>query len=241
MIAADRRRMTPALAVLCALLGLLLVMFWLGIGGGVHWDDDAAPPPLPPARSVVAAPVVPPLQAYAAVWERPLFSPDRKPIPGGATGNAADNGDYELTGVILLPGEHIALLRDKNGGHTLRVREGEAAGGNGPMVVEVKPRSAVIDTGGSRSELVLKPGPAPQANAVDNAQPVGAGSVTMQPAPADNGAPPDAAPQTGNNAAADSSTAQASAVVRLKALKARIEQRRKQAAKQDAQQNDGEQ
>lgn len=238
MIAADRRRLTPALAVLCALLALLLVLFWIGAGRGVHWDDDHAPPPLPPARSVVAAPVVPSLQAYAMVWERPLFSDDRKPIPGGGEDNAAASGDFELTGVILLPNLHMALLREKSSGRTLRVREGESANGNGPLVVEVKPRSVVIDAAGTRSELALKPGPAPAANAVDNAQPAGQASLNMTPVAEDSSSQPDAPPP-----ADTSDAAAASARARIAALKARIQQRRAQSDKQRAtqKQNDGEQ
>ncbi|MGN6730022.1 MAG: hypothetical protein ACTHJG_09355 [Rhodanobacteraceae bacterium] len=160
MNAADRRRLTPALGILAVLLAALLIALWAGVGRGAHWHDNAAPPPLPPARAATPPPSVPPLENFADVWEKPLFSPDRKPIaaPAGGTNNA-NTGDLELTGVIMLPGLHIALLREKNSGRTLRVREGQNA--NGAAVVEVKPRSAVVDINGSRTELPLKVGPAP--------------------------------------------------------------------------------
>lgn len=226
MIAADRRRLTPILAVICALLTALLIALWAGLGRGVHWEDEASPPRLPPVRAATPPPSVAPLQDYAVVWERPLFSPDRKPIAVAANNGNQNSGDLELTGVILLPTLHMALLRDKSTGQTLRVRQGESA--DGVTVVEVKPRSAVIDSGGGPSELVLKVGLAPPAaNAVDNAP-------AAQPTPLVSAPPAQAArqePPPGNPADANQA---------WKALKARIEQRRRQARKQQ-QQNDGDQ
>ncbi len=228
MIAADRRRLTPVLAVICALLVALLIALWAGLGRGVRWDDAAAPPRLPPERAATPPPSVAPLQDYAVVWEKPLFSPDRKPIAVAASNGNANSGDLELTGVILLPDLHMALLREKNSGQTLRVREGGSA--DGVAVVEVKPRSAVVDANGTRSELELKVGPAPSAtNAVDNAP-------AVQPTPFV------AVPQTPPGNAQEDNTPQASEAW-SKALKARIEERRREAARrqQQQQQNDGDQ
>ncbi|MEO6968822.1 MAG: hypothetical protein ABI132_10285 [Rhodanobacteraceae bacterium] len=235
MIAADRRRLTPALGVLCALLAILLVALWVGAGRGVHWGDGQAPPRLPPPHAATPPPVVAPLQSFAQVWERPLFSPDRKPSLSGGNANA-DAGDLELTGVIVEPGLRMALLREKSSGRTLRVREGESAGDSGVTLIEVKPRGAVVDAGGSRSELALKAGPAPGGNAVDNAQRAAPpGGAEM--APQDNNAAATAAmevasPQPSDNAQ-ESDIAHDSAAARIKALKARIEQRRKQAQQQE--------
>ncbi|HET7556977.1 MAG TPA: hypothetical protein VFK08_02750 [Rhodanobacteraceae bacterium] len=188
MNAADRRRLTPALGMLAVLLAALLIALWAGVGRGAHWNDDASPPPLPPARAATPPPSVPPLEQFANVWEKPLFSPDRKPIavPAGSNGNTS-TGDLELTGVIMLPGLHMALLREKNGGRTLRVREGQSA--NGATVVEVKPRSAVVDINGSRTELPLKVGPAPGNHGVGQ----NAAQPSEQPMVQQNGenAPPE--------------------------------------------------
>lgn len=272
MNAADRRRLTPALGMLAVLLAALLIALWAGVGRGAHWNDNASPPPLPPARAATPAPSVPPLEQFANVWEKPLFSPDRKPIavPAGS-GENANSGDLELTGVIMLPGLHIALLRAKNSGHTLRVREGQST--NGATVVEVKPRSAVVDINGSRTELPLKVGPAPgNRGAGENAPPSSSqptvqtqneenATPEQQSAPQDEGAPvtatpqeqpsqPQAQPQSGNSqqqVPPASSSPQPSKLNKdaaeawANALKARIQQRRKQAAqKQDAnKQNDG--
>lgn len=241
MIAADRRRLTPTLGVLCALLAIVLIALWAGVGRGAHWDDDQAPPRLPPAHAATPPQVVPPLQDYVVVWERPLFSPDRKPSLSGGNANA-DAGDLELTGVIVEPGLAMALLREKSSGRTLRVREGESAGDSGVTLIKVKPRSAVVDAGGSRSELALKVGPAPAGNAVDNAPPAASQPVNADGRQQDNNAAATAAMEVAAPQSADltqdSGSAQDSAAARIKALKARIEQRRKQAAQQ--QNNSGE-
>lgn len=187
MNAADRRRLTPALGMLAVALVALLIALWAGVGRGARWHDNASPPPLPAARAATPPPSVPPLENFATVWENPLFSPDRKPIAAPAGSNNANAGDLELTGVIMLPGLHMALLREKNSNRTLRVREGQST--NGATVVEVKPRSAVVEINGSRTELPLKVGPPPPGS--------GAGG---------NGAPPPPqpameAPQPGESAA----------------------------------------
>ncbi|MGN6314517.1 MAG: hypothetical protein ACTHMO_12260 [Rhodanobacteraceae bacterium] len=274
MNAADRRRLTPALGILAVALVAVLIALWAGVGRGAHWHDNASPPPLPPARAATPPPSVPPLENFASVWERPLFSPDRKPIAAPATNNNANTGDLELTGVIMLPGLHMALLREKNSNRTLRVREGQSA--NGATVVEVKPRSAVVEINGSRTELPLKVGPPPPSSGTggngappppqpameapqpgENAAPVplpASSSEQQQATPQQNGAPAAGAQQqSGQTGAAQpqappSTPAQSSSLTDkeaadawARALKARIEQRRKKAAqKQDAnKQNNG--
>src|SRR5581483_9703494 len=210
MNAADRRRLTPALGIACALLALLLIALWAGAGRGAHWDDTAEPARLPPLKTASPPPSVPPLQDFANVWEHPLFSPDRKPIPGGGdTGESADSNNLELTGVIILPGLHMALLREKQSG-------------GGATVIEVKPRSAVVEAGGSRSELALKPGAAPAADAVDNA--AAGGPTPFEAVPGDQEGEAVTQPAT-----APAPVQPVAAQARARMLKARIEQRRRQA------------
>jgi len=232
--AADRRRLTPVLGTLTVLLALLLVAMWAGLGRGAHWHDDASAAHLPGAGTPLPAPTVPPLQHFAAVWQRPLFNPDRQPDRGvAADGAAANAGDLELTGVILTPSLHLALLREKSSGRTLRVREGQAAGNGGPLLVELHPRSAVIETSGSRQPLQLIPGPAPAgaASSQDDAQPGQA--PVVQPAGGQGRAMfSPAAPQGAAEAAPNGQ----SEAARRRALEARIMERRRRAA---AQQNGG--
>jgi general secretion pathway protein N len=186
--AADRRRLTPALGIVAVLLAAVLIALWAGVGRGAHWNDNASPPPLPPARAATPPPSVPPLENFAAVWEHPLFSPDRRPIAAPAGSANTNTGDLELTGVIMLPGLHMALLREKNSNRTLRVREGQSA--NGATVVEVKPRSAVVDINGSRTELPLKVGPAPpNSGAGEGGAPTAPQPMARAPQNEENAAP----------------------------------------------------
>lgn len=263
MIAADRRRVTPVLGVLALLLAIVLIALWAGLGTGANWSDQANPPPLPPAHAATPPPGVPPLQDFANVWERPLFSPDRKPIAApAASGSDTSTGDLELTGVIMLPGLHMALLRERGTGRTLRVLEGQSTGG--ATVVEVHPRSAVVEINGSRSELPLKidsgaptagdgSGTSPAAPMVQPSQvEENAGAESRVPEQQDNSgsgarrprkdadaqadAPPPAPPHR-QSSAPDKDASNA----RAQALKARIEQRRKRAAAKQAadKQSDG--
>jgi general secretion pathway protein N len=237
MNAADRRRLTPALGIVCALLAVLLIALWAGAGRGAHWDDSAAPARLPPLKAASPPPSVPPLQDFASVWEHPLFSPDRKPIPGSAEdGESTDSHTLELTGVIILPDLRMALLREHSTGRTWRVREGQSAGG--ATVIEVKPRSVVVEAGGSRSELALKPGAAPADNAGDNAAAGG-------PTPFEAGSGDQDGDAVTQPARTPAPVQPVAAQARARMLKARIDQRRKQAEArarlQRQQQNDQQQ
>ncbi len=226
MNAADRRRLTPTLGIVAAVLLLLLIALWMGFGRGAHWHDDAAPPRLPPVGAATPPPVVPPLEQYAEVWEHPLFSPTRTPAPAVGGGDTA-SGDLELTGVIMLPGLKMAILHDKTRNKDYRVIAGQPAQ-DGPSLVELHPRSAVVESSGSRLRLKLIPGPAP---GVTNAEPGGgqapdsakegaSGMVSRQREPTfRRGSPP------GNGG-------QASAAARERQIKARIEAARRRMARQ---------
>lgn len=165
MNAADRRRLTPMLGVLAVLLLLLLVALWLGVGRGVHWHATADAPRLPPTDAALPPPKVAALDHFAAVWQHPLFSPDRMPEAPAGSGNGS-SGDLVLTGVIMLPGLNMAIVHDKTSGKDYRVREGQP-GRNGPELVTLHPRSAVVDSAGSRLQLRLIPGAGSGSDAAD--------------------------------------------------------------------------
>ena len=229
MNAADRRRLTPSLAIVAAVLLLVLVALWLGLGRGAHWRDKAAPPKLPPAGANLPAPTVPALDQYAEVWQRPLFSPTRTPEAAAGEGDEA-SGDLELTGVIMLPGLKMAILHDKTGNKDYRVIEGRPAQG-GPALVELHPRSAVVDNAGSRQSLQLVPGPSPAASSagpqpgapqpMDNAEPGASGMVSRR-------APDNSVRQVPMSTTSEPS----STAARARQLKARIEAERRRAARQ---------
>ncbi|RCS29339.1 general secretion pathway protein GspN [Rhodanobacter denitrificans] len=195
MNAANQRQLTPVLVALAALLGALLLLLLAGFGRGVRWDTPRTLAPLPPAGPPANLLQPVPLQQYALVWQRPLFSPDRKPVARTADGGS-NLGDLELTGIILTPELRMALLRNRNGDHReVRLREGQALPDGSATLLEVHPRSAVFATSAGRTELKLpagapfdgqkgaaagSPAPAAPADAMISIGPHGAGRQNIR-------------------------------------------------------------
>lgn len=219
MNAADRRRLTPALGVVAAVLLLVLVAMWLGLGRGAHWHDNATPPKLPPMGTNLPAPAVPPLDQYAAVWQHPLFNPSRTPEAAAGNGDEA-TGELQLTGVIMLPDLRMAILHDKTNNKDYRIVQGRPSR-DGPTLVELHPRSAVVDASGTRVNLQLIPGPSPDTSAP--AQP-----GTQPPPSAEQGA----SAMVSRQAPMAGPGGQASIEARARQLRARIEAARRRAARQ---------
>jgi len=130
MNAASQRRLTPVLAGIAVVLGIVLVTLLSGLGRKVHWDKIRPPAALPPSTDASNLPATRPLESFALVWQKPLFSPDRKPIARVADGGTS-LGDLSLTGIILTSDLRMALLHDKNGDREIRLREGQV--GRGPF------------------------------------------------------------------------------------------------------------
>lgn len=226
MNAADRRRLTPTLGSVAAVLLLVLIALWLGLGRGAHWRDDAAPPRLPPVGASTPPPVVQPLEHYAEVWQRPLFSPTRTPEP--AAGDAgASSSDLELTGVILLPHLKLAILHDRNTNKDYRVTLGQPSHG-GPALLELHPRSAVVEASGARVALQLIPGPSPDAGA----QPSNEAAPESESVPQGTSAMVTRRGQDGSERPTANAATGATATARARALKARIRAQRQAAGGQ---------
>jgi hypothetical protein len=94
-------------------------------------------PPVPITRPVAAPPVnkpvlelasLPPLNTYAAIVERPLFSPSRRPPPGvsAAPAEPAIEGRYRLLGVVATGQSKKAFIAD--GARHIEVVEGDMLG-----------------------------------------------------------------------------------------------------------------
>ncbi|MEO6801103.1 MAG: hypothetical protein ABI178_14290 [Rhodanobacter sp.] len=185
MNAAHQRRLTPVLVGIAVVLGVLFVLLLSGVGRGVYWSAPRSLPALPPPGNNADLPQSRPLQQFAAVWQQPLFNPDRKPVAHAAA-DGSNLGDLELTGIIITPGLRMALLHDKNGNHEIRLREGAALPDGSVTLVEVHQRSAVFDSSAGRTELKLPAGaPIDQLRGAggdrDRPAPVpGAASVTVQ-------------------------------------------------------------
>lgn len=167
MNAANQRRLTPVLAGVALALTAAWLVLLSGVGQGVHWAAPRDLPALPPAMAAGDQPVPLPLQQFAAVWERPLFSPERRPVVRAVEGGGS-LGDLQLTGIILTPSLRMAMLHDRNGERQVRLREGQALPDGSVTLVEVRPRSAVFDAASGRTELKLPAG-APLARPASSA------------------------------------------------------------------------
>ena len=188
MNAANQRQLTPLLIALVVVLGAVLLLLLAGIGRGAQWDAPRSLAPLPPAGNPANLPQPVPLQQFALVWQKPLFSPDRKPVARAADGGS-NLGDLELTGIILTPGLRMALLHDRNGDKQVRLREGEALPDGSVKLVELRPRSALFDSPAGRTELKLPAGaPIDQPRTGPDARGQAA-DAAMQVAPGTAGAP----------------------------------------------------
>jgi len=189
MNAASQRRLTPVLAGIAVVLGIVLVTLLSGLGRKVHWDKIRPPAALPPSTDASNLPATRPLESFALVWQKPLFSPDRKPIARVADGGTS-LGDLSLTGIILTSDLRMALLHDKNGDREIRLREGQATPDGSVKLVEVRSRSALFDASGGRTELKLPAGapidqPKSGVPGIVNGDASANGNATIQPLPAD--------------------------------------------------------
>ncbi len=236
MNAAAQRRLTPVLVGITGVFGALLLLLLAGVGRGVHWGESRPTAPLPETHDKGLPPPLP-LSQFAAVWQQPLFSADRKPVLRAGAGGAS-LGDLQLTGIILMPSLHMALLHEKSGDSEVRVREGETLPDGSWRLAELKPRSAIFESPTGRTELELPAGapidvPKSTAGEAQAAQPAPAGPppslppgamrMVTGPVPAPGGTAP-SAPNTTNPPPA-SNDVQAD---RLRLLKEAIQKRRVQ-------------
>ncbi len=231
MNAAAQRRLTPVLGIVAVLFGALLLVLLAGVGRGVSWGAARPAAPLPPTHDQGLPPPVP-LAQFSAVWTQPLFSNDRKPTMHAAAGGAS-LGDMQLTGIILTPPLHMALLRDKSGEHEVRVRQGEALPDGSWRLVDLKPRSAVFESGTGRTELELPAGapidmPKADGNATPAPPPQPGMAVGPVPAPQSGPMFNTANPTNTPNPALQSPNGVDSQADRIRLLKEAIQKRRAQ-------------
>jgi general secretion pathway protein N len=156
MNAAAQRRLTPVLGGIAAVFGVLLLLLLAGVGRGMQWGAPRPAAPLPETRDQ-GLPTPLPLAQFSAVWQQPLFNPDRKPAMRSASGGAS-LGDMQLTGIILMPTLHMALLHDKAADRDVRVREGDALPDGSWKLAELKPRAAIFESASGRTQLDLPAG-----------------------------------------------------------------------------------
>ncbi len=223
MAAELNRIVTPALAGCAVLLGVLALAQMAGLGRGHSLPTDVEAVPLAGQVDLhEVLPPLPPLEAFAAIRDRPLFNPPRRPaLPEDPTPPVEDpvNGheepppplDVSITGIIITPDVRIAMVRPSGSKESVVLREGMPLPGElGAWTLSrVLPRRVLFD-GGVGTE------PAEIELTVDK---------TMRSAPAaPSGTTPVAATVTGSGEEAQASDVQS----RAAEIRRRIEERRRQ-------------
>lgn len=150
-------------------LALLLGLLCLGLGVIVYRELDAtggevaagpapvaagAAPPLPPQPA--SAPL-PPLEAFAEVVRRPLFSPTRQPPSEAVKDTQGNAGNFALLGIIISNGVRVALLQHGRPPATARLKEGQ--GVDGWTIQSILPDRVVLQNGAAEQEIKLKDRP----------------------------------------------------------------------------------
>jgi general secretion pathway protein N len=209
------------LAGICGGLLLLALILQAGWGRGYRWatpDDSAA---LAAANIDHEVFKLPSEKEYAATQARPLFNEDRKPTPEIPDEPAKPDVppstlNIALTGIMLTPQLHLALIQDKAKNTTVSLREGMPMPGDQGdwTLTELKPRSAIFKQapGGEEVEVELTTAVASQKSPAA-AKPGKPGATATPPR---GGAAPTATAASGANPGA------------AEQLQRRIEERRRQ-------------
>jgi type II secretory pathway component PulC len=109
----------------------------------------AAATAAPAVQATPAAFQMAPLQSYAEVVRRPLFSPDRRPHETAQSGALPQS--FTLCGIIIESAAHYALVQE--GSTSKRVKEGEALGGG--TVKQILRDQVVLDVNGVDTAVKL--------------------------------------------------------------------------------------
>lgn len=145
------------------LIGVALGMLCLGLGALAARELAAAPvtaaPPsaaaaATPAASTPASFTLPPLQRFAVVTQRPLFSPDRKPQLR-ADDTAGAWSSFVLAGIIITSQSREALVLHGKPQTVAHLQEGQTL--EGWTITSIYPDHVVFRDGVNEHELKLTP------------------------------------------------------------------------------------
>lgn len=155
-------RLTLALAALAALLSVQLAREWDTPPPELAPPPPAQPPPLPPPPTLAT----PPVERYAEMVARPLFSASRRPVAKKVAQATAHSPirppEARLVGVLLTEDVHVALVAEGTKAPR-RMAEGQLV--DGWTIAAVEPRRVLLRREGLEHELLLAkpkaPGPGP--------------------------------------------------------------------------------
>ena len=148
-----------------AVAALLALAGWFAIRAIAALAPAGPPPPPPPpavASGVTAPPRIEvaaavPLEDLDAALARPPFAEDRRPPEGPAPAPAPVEEaapDVVLAGVIFSDDQQVAILEERDGGESVRLRAGDLY--RGWTVEEVSADAVTITRGGRTARIVLE-------------------------------------------------------------------------------------
>jgi general secretion pathway protein N len=196
-----------SLAAICAVLGAKVYDEWRKAQQPVTIEAPAAATGDAPASLPLGPSLTTPSEdSFAAIVERPLFSPSRRPAeaaPAAAPEMVEPAPveaplDFSLVGTIVSGNERVALVATRTDGKVVQVRErGEVLGWTALLIEDGR---VVFRRGKAEGELVLRyEDPVPSDKIPPPLKPVRQAEPAAQPAegaPADGDAqPPDPAAQ----------------------------------------------
>ena len=109
-----------------------------------------------PGGSVSAAPTpfsLPPVQSFASITDRPLFSQSRRPSPQGTDDSLGPWSSFVLAGIIISPVSREALILHGKPPIVVHVQEGQDV--DGWLVTSILPDRVVLRGGTTEHELKL--------------------------------------------------------------------------------------
>jgi hypothetical protein len=194
-----------SLAAICAVLGAKVYDEWLGLQQPVTIEAPVAATGDAPASLPLGPSLTTPGEdSFAAIIERPLFSPSRRPAEAApapapetvAAAPAEASLDFVLVGTIVSGDERVALVETKGDGKIVQVRErGEVLGWTALLIEDGR---VVFRRGRAEEELVLRyEDPVPSDKIPPPPKPVRQAEPAAQPEegePADDDVQPPAAP-----------------------------------------------
>lgn len=160
-------------------------------------EDESSPQATGTEIRVAPRPAVrrpmPEKTTFAAIIERPLFSPSRRPRSEETPIAPTPILDFSLLGVVISTGEPLALVKPGAGGEPVRVKEGE--GISGWTVSRIESDRILVRHGGMERELRLDfaapAPPAPELALPDDAQSDGkAGALANEHSAGENDGQP---------------------------------------------------
>lgn len=157
----DDRLLVAALAILCVVLAAVTAAPWLfdpaadpTADAGGRDSQEAAPTPMPRLE-------LPPIERFAALVERPIFTATRRSAPrrpGAAPISGAGTnlvlGRYRLAGIVVAPTRRLVLLRRPGDSKTIRVLEGETI--DGWTLTQVSKTALILESGNRREEFLVR-------------------------------------------------------------------------------------